>query len=322
MKEGLAVVVQPCPDANIEVLSYELQSAGGVTTHKGRLCISSDNGYYSFLSHELGSQTLHQVKAKQYFGVIQPHELHAHGDRIWVGNTGFNCIAEVDESSSFKPYWYPPFIDPNDSIGDRCHLNGFAICPDKERPEYATVFCRSNKRRGWREDAIDGGCVYQLSTNAVILDGLIRPHSPKLHQGELFLLESGSGKLIAIDLQSRESRVVHQTQGFVRGLYLIEDTAVIGISAFRETFHNLPNADPTIKAGLVFINIRTGQETARLSFEETMSEFFSVTALTSGDGRQSRHRLDMGTGHFVSIGRDLPRELQDLLNEQAAGESV
>jgi len=90
----------------------------------------------------------------------------------------------------------------------------------------------------------------------------------------LFLLESGSGKLIAMDLQSHQSRVVHQTQGFVRGLHLIEDTAIIGVSAFRETFHNLPNADPTIKAGLVLVNIPTGQEMARLSFEETMSEFF------------------------------------------------
>jgi len=309
MREGFAVVVQPNPASCIEVLSYDLEAAGGVTEYQGKLCISSNNGYYSFLTHELGSEILHQVKSKHFFGVIQPHELHALDEVIWVGNTGFNCIAEVNESSSFKPYWFPPFIDPNDSIGDRCHLNGFAICPIKKKPEYATVFCRSSQQRGWRHEEIDEGCVYQLSNNTVISEGLIRPHSPRLHEGSLYVLESGTGKLIAIDLQSHQSRVVHQAQGFVRGLHLIGETAIIGISAFRETFHNLPNADPNLKASLVFVNITTGEETARLCFKDRLSEFFSVTALTASAGKQKRHLFDMGTGRYVSIGRDLPWEL-------------
>lgn len=309
MSEGLVVVVQPSPASGIEVLSYDLEAAGGVTEYQGNLCVSSNNGYYSFLTHDLGSEILHQVKSKHFFGVIQPHELHALDEVIWVGNTGFNCIAEVNETSSFKPFWFPPFIDPNNSIGDRCHLNGFAISPIKKKPEYATVFCRSSQQRGWRHEEIDEGCVYQLSNNTVISEGLIRPHSPRVHEGSLYLLESGTGKLIAIDLQSHQSRLVHQAQGFVRGLHLIGETAIIGISAFRETFHNLPNADPNIKASLVFVDITTGEETARLCFNDTLSEFFSVTTLTASASKQKRHLFDMGTGRYVSIGQDLPWEL-------------
>jgi uncharacterized protein (TIGR03032 family) len=314
MREGAILLIQPCAKTGIEVSSYALPGAGGVTEHRGRLCISGSNGYYSFLTHDLGREVLHQVKTKIYYGLIQPHELHSNNKTIWVGNTGFNCIAEVNENSSFKPFWHPPFIDPEQSLGDRCHLNGFAICPQTQKPEYATVFCRTNKQRGWREGAINEGCVYEISTNTVICQGLIRPHSPRIYENKLFILESGTGKLIAIDRQSHNREVIHETKGFVRGLHLCGETAIIGVSAFRETFHNLPNADPDTKASLIFVNLSSGTEIARLCFEELISEFFSVTVLPHKAGSPVRHAFDVGTGHVVSIGQETPQTVEDLLH--------
>ena len=95
----------------------------------------------------------------------------------------------------------------------------------------------------------------------------------------------------------------------MRGLHLIDDTAIIGVSAFRESFHNLPNASSDIKAGLIFVNIQSGEETARLLFEDSLSEFFSVTTLPSPQGKPVRHAIDMGSGHYFSIDHELPTSI-------------
>ena len=62
---------------------------------------------------------------RHFTGDIQPHELAWLGDELWVVNTGFSCLATLDDRHSFVPRWKPKFISAL-AAEDRCHLNGLA----------------------------------------------------------------------------------------------------------------------------------------------------------------------------------------------------
>ena len=112
----------------------------------------------------------------------------ADGRPVFV-NCRFNCLATTSETHSFTPVWLPPFIDklvPE----DRCHLNGLALVDGK--PRYVTAVSRSNVVDGWRDRRADGGCVVDVDSGEVVLEGLSMPHSPRWHDGKLWLLESGT----------------------------------------------------------------------------------------------------------------------------------
>ena len=68
------------------------------------------------------------------------------------------------------------------------------------------------------------------------------PHSPRLYQGKLWLLESGQGSLAEVDLGERTWRTVAEMPGFTRGLDFCGPFAFIGLSQVRESavFSGIP----------------------------------------------------------------------------------
>ena len=68
------------------------------------------------------------------------------------------------------------------------------------------------------------------------------PHSPRLYQGQLYLLDSGRGSLIRLDHLSGERSSVAVLPGFTRGLDCFAGHAFVGLSQIRETavFGGLP----------------------------------------------------------------------------------
>ena len=68
------------------------------------------------------------------------------------------------------------------------------------------------------------------------------PHSPRLHHGRLWLLESGTGYLGYADLERGRFERVSFCPGFARGLAFVGDFAVVALSGVRRdrTFFDLP----------------------------------------------------------------------------------
>ena len=118
------------------------------------------------------------------------------GKPIFV-NTRFNCLATISDRYSFEEVWRPRFISALVDE-DRCHLNGLAMREGK--PAYVTAVSRSDTIDGWRDRRADGGVVIDVATGAVVCEGLSMPHSPRLHNGDLWVLNSGSGELGIVDL--------------------------------------------------------------------------------------------------------------------------
>src|SRR5262245_17230785 len=119
-------------------------------------------------------------------GDIRVHELAWAGAELWVGNTRFSCLCTLHPDYSFVPRWRPPFITAL-AAEDRCHLNGLAVVGG--RHAYVTALGESDTRDGWRANKARGGCLMEVSSGAIICRGLCMPHSPRWHDGRLWLLE-------------------------------------------------------------------------------------------------------------------------------------
>ena len=136
------------------------------------------------------------------------------GEPIFV-NTLFGCLATVDERHSFKPLWRPPWLSKL-APEDRCHLNGVAMSDGE--PRFVTAIARTDVAAGWREHRHDGGVVVDVPSSEIVASGLSMPHSPRLHRGELWLLNSGTGELGVVDLNDGHFEPVCFCPGYLRGL--------------------------------------------------------------------------------------------------------
>lgn len=168
-------------------------------------------------------------------GELDAHDVEVTRDgRILFVNTRFNCLATVSETHSFDAVWRPPFISALVDE-DRCHLNGLAL--EHGVPAYVTAVSRSDTVDGWRDRRADGGVVIDVRTDEVICRGLSMPHSPRIHRGELWLLNAGTGELGVVHrgADREEGRFEPRVfcPGFVRGLAFHGNLAFVGLSKPR-----------------------------------------------------------------------------------------
>lgn len=215
-------------------------------------------------------------------GPIMGHDLAFDGQRLWVVNTLFNCLATIEGNWSFVPQWTPPFITEI-APGDRCHLNGLAMSEDGRTPVYVTVLGESNTENGWRENKAQGGCLLEVATGEVILRGLSMPHSPRLYQGSLYFLDSGNGTLNRCNFETGASEVIARLPGFTRGLDCWGGFAFVGLSQMRETavFGGLPLEERRAElcCGVAVVNLATGQEVSRFWFNSGVEEVFAISVI-------------------------------------------
>jgi uncharacterized protein (TIGR03032 family) len=199
---------------------------------------------------------------------------------LWIVNTLFSCLAGLAPRYSFVPRWRPPFVSqlvPQ----DRCHLNGLAMRDGS--PAFVTVMARTDEPGGWRMVRNDSGAVLDVASGEVVTTGLAMPHSPRWHDGNLFVLNSGMGLLERVDLATGHRETVAAVPGYARGLALHGDLAFVGLSRIRETaiFGGAPIAayHDQLKCGVGVIELSTGNTIATLQFENGVEEVFDVQAV-------------------------------------------
>ena len=218
-------------------------------------------------------------------GDVDTHDVAMPLDgRPIFANTLFSSIAEVSDGHSFRPLWRPPFISRL-APEDRCHLNGLAI--ENGQLRYVTLVAQSDVADGWRDRRADAGMVIDVASNAPLAQGLSMPHSPRLHDGRLWLLNSGTGEFGFVDPAAGKFEPVAFCPGYARGLAFVGDFAVIGLSLAREnrTFQGLPldaalaarGADP--RCGLLVVDTRTGDTVEWLRIEGVVRELYDVAVV-------------------------------------------
>jgi uncharacterized protein (TIGR03032 family) len=213
-------------------------------------------------------------------GDIRIHEIAWVGEELWIVNTRFSCLCTLHPEYSFVPRWQPPFITAL-AAEDRCHLNGLAVIDD--RPKYATALGETDTPSGWRPNKPHGGILMDIPSGEIVARGLSMPHSPRWHDGKLWLLESGTGRLVLMEPATGQWQTVAELPGFTRGLVLAGPYAIIGLSKIRETsaMNGVPLAErrDELKCGVAVVDLRRGRLAAMLEFQTAVEEIFDVQLL-------------------------------------------
>lgn len=218
-------------------------------------------------------------------GDIDIHDLAVDGDgRVIFVATLFGCLATASERYSLKPLWKPAFLSKL-AAEDRCHLNGLAMRDG--RPAHVTAVSRSDIADGWRDRRTGGGVVVDVKHNEVVLEGLSMPHSPRWHNGRLWLSNAGAGEFGYADLEAGRFEPTTFCPGFLRGLALVGNFAIVGLSKPREnkTFTGLPlddrlrAADGDPRCALYVIDLTSGDVVHWLRIEGVVEELYDVAVL-------------------------------------------
>jgi uncharacterized protein (TIGR03032 family) len=213
-------------------------------------------------------------------GTIHGHEMAFCGDELWVANTLFSCLCTLDERYHFVPRWKPKFISELKGPEDRCHLNGITRSADGKRIQYVSALGTSNEPQGWRPNKVGGGVIIDVASNEIVASGFAMPHSPRLHEGRLYILNSGLGELQQVDPANGKCTTVEKFPGYARGMSMLGPLAFVGLSQIRETavFGGVPIAEnrAELKCGVGVVDLRSGKTVATLEFVEGVEEIFDV----------------------------------------------
>lgn len=225
---------------------------------------------------------LYLPRVTYHTGPLDIHDLRFGSEnKLYAVNTLFSSIVEIDAFYNFRPYWLPPQIDKLVSE-DRCHLNGMAV--ENGRPKYASAFNQGNTAGSWRENITRTGVIYDVETNQVVADGLAMPHSPRLFNGELYVLLSATGELVKINRKKGGYDVVTKLNGFVRGMALHQDYLFVALSKLRKsssTFGKLPFAEKAKEAGIAAIHLPTGSIAGKVTYQTSVDEIYDVHILAN-----------------------------------------
>ena len=133
------------------------------------------------------------------------------------------------------------------------------------------------------------------------------PHSPRWHDGRLWVLESGTGQLVLVEPASGHRETVAELPGFARGLALHGQYAFIGLSKIRPTsaMDGVPLAERRgeLKCGVAVVDLVAERLCATLEFQTAVEEIFADV----GDNTKSAATKVLA---YLDQGQD-PKQLLD-----------
>ena len=295
-QSGLLYLIGVKPDGGINIHQMAFPRPMGVHRHgQHGLSIAADDQILHLQNVLEPHERINDIfdagfmpRQSEFTGRLDLHDLgiDTEGRSIFV-NTRYNCLATPDMRHSFREIWRPPFISALVDE-DRCHLNGLAM--QDGRPRYVTAVSRSDTIDGWRDRRADGGIVIDVDTNQIVCRGLSMPHSPRLHDGRLWVLNSGRGELGEVEFdRNGMGRFVPYVfcPGFARGLAIHGCFAFVGLSKPRyERFEGLEldarlaEADSNPWCGIQIIDLETRSCVDWLRIDGAVSELYDLELLT------------------------------------------
>ena len=250
-QSGFLYMLGTGPNGGAQLHQSGMPKPMGLSAYQdGRLVLSAGAQIIRLDNVLKADQRINQVydacfmpRTQHLTGQLDAHDIGVtdKGDVLFV-NTRYNCLATVSHTHSFQEYWRPSFI--TDLVDeDRCHLNGLAMRDGK--PAFVTAVSKSNTIDGWRDRRADGGVVIDVETGEIVCEGLSMPHSPRWHDGKLWVLNSGTGELGYVEFpkttaKSKAKKPAMGTfkpvafcPGFLRGLSFKDGYAFVGLSRPR-----------------------------------------------------------------------------------------
>jgi len=279
------------PDGTLSAFERFFDRPMGLTASADRLYLSTRWQIWRFddalpPGGELdGYDRVYVPRLAHTTGDLDVHDMALDRDgRLLFVNTAYSCIATLSERYSFTPLWQPPFISRL-APEDRCHLNGLAMADGEAA--YASAVSSSDVVAGWRDRRERGGCVIDIEDQTIVAADLSMPHSPRVVDERLWVVNSGSGELGWIDRTRGRFEPVAFCPGFLRGMAVHGHYAIVGLSQSRRerTFaglaldQRLKDKDAEARCGLWVIDLRSGSVVHWLQLDGVVIELYDVAVL-------------------------------------------
>jgi uncharacterized protein (TIGR03032 family) len=181
----------------------------------------------------LNEGLLAPVSSTFYPGSLYLHDLAILGSGLYANAVGHNAVVRLEPDGSFKRVWWPKSIERHGQpIFSRNHIQLNSIAGGKTLQD--SYFTASSAETGRLRP---GHLNYPVDQTGVVLSGrsrepvcfgLTRPHSARLHNGQVWLANSGYGQFGFVSGNRLE--VVAHLPGWTRGLCIIKDVAFAGTS--------------------------------------------------------------------------------------------
>jgi uncharacterized protein (TIGR03032 family) len=208
------------------------------------------------------------------------------------------------DDGRYERVWWPRAIETQDGpvFGQNyIQLNSIAAGRTLKRSYFSASTDRMGARRpGHRNFPVDGrGVIFSGATREVIARGLTRPHSARLHEGRVWVDNSGYGEL-GVAERGAFTPVV-RLPGWTRGLCFHSSVAFVGTSRVIPRFSlYAPGLDlDKSSCGVHAVDTRTGKVLGSLTWPNG-NQIFAVELIES--------RLATGFPFNASRGRALDRQ--------------
>jgi uncharacterized protein (TIGR03032 family) len=139
---------------------------------------------------------------------------------------------------------------------------------------------------GWHGRPLPKGALIDVESDEVVTDELWMPHSPRVADGRLYALDSGRGFLVHVDRDTGKVTDIAFCPGFLRGLEIVGDYALVTVSKPRHGgFEGLPiDAEMKLRhatpmCGVLIINLNTGEIVEWLKLEGEITELFTLALM-------------------------------------------
>jgi uncharacterized protein (TIGR03032 family) len=302
------------PDGRLSIFERTFNRCMGLCADDNTLYMSSlyqlwrfENFFEEGQSHE-GFDRMYVPVNGHTTGDLDIHDVAVMDDgQVVFVNTLFSCLSVLDPKHSFTPIWQPKFISKL-AAEDRCHLNGLAM--ENGKPKYVTAVAQADVADGWRDHRHDGGCIIDVTNDEIIATGLSMPHSPRVYQDKLWVLNSGTGEFGTVDRENGKFDPVAFCPGYMRGLTFVGDYAIVGLSKARgnKTFSGLALDDrladkkAEAQCALQIIDLKSGDIVNWLKIDGVVEELYDVVALPNAirpmalgfKSDEIRHVISMG----------------------------
>ncbi len=208
--------------------------------------------------------TLVPVSARFYPGRTYLHDLALVDGVLYANAVGRNLVARVEPTGGLTPAWWPRCIESRRGPRfERNHIQLNSIAAGKSLAESfftASTDEISPRKPGHRNFPVDGrGVVFSGRTREPVARGLTRPHSARLHEGRLWVANSGYGEIGIVE--DGRYRAVTRLPGWTRGLAFASGVAFAGTSRVIPRFSQYaPGVDlETSRCALHALDARSGK---------------------------------------------------------------
>jgi uncharacterized protein (TIGR03032 family) len=225
------------------------------------------------------------VRTRILPGSLYLHDLAMLRGRLHGAAVGQNAIVELPMAGGYRRTWWPAAIETADGPVFRqnhLQLNGIAAGTSLSRSFFSASAARMSPRRpGHLNFPVDRrGVILSGATREPVVRGLTRPHSVRLHDGRVWVDDSGYGTVGPCSDGRYE--VAARLPGWTRGLAFAGKIAFVGTSRVIPRFYRYaPGLElKSSVCGVHALDVRSGAVVGSLTWPEG-NQIFGIETINN-----------------------------------------